>query len=164
MEPAVVPGDFVVAIKLFQPKRGDVVLLPCPDNDTRTCIRRIVGLEGDRIEIVKQRLFLNDAQAEYDKSNVVAGSAILLERSFGRDWDIIIDPETPTDFAPTVVPPGHVFLLNDRRSDASDSRTWGVVSVTAIEARAWFIWLSIDWARNRVNWNRILQGVGPRTH
>ena len=54
------------------------------------------------------------------------------------------------------MPPEHVFLLNDRRADAADSRAWGTIPILQLEARAWRIWMSVDWVRNRVNWRRLL--------
>jgi type IV secretory pathway protease TraF len=65
----------------------------------------------------------------------------------------------PSEMAPVVVPPDQVFLLNDHRSDLSDSRQWGPISKFQMEAKAWRIWLSIDWEKNRLRWRRLFGHV-----
>lgn len=51
-----------------------------------------------------------------------------------------------------VVPPGTVFVMGDNRTNANDSRYWGVVPADAVFGRAVGIWLSShdgvrDWSR-----------------
>lgn len=155
MLPTLRPGEFILAWKTFVPHRGDVVILNCPDS-ANSCIKRVVGLPGDRIEIDKQRLIINARPAEYEKLPSEGADVNLMERWQDNSWQISIDSSMPAEMAPVVVPPDHVFLLNDHRSDASDSRQWGPVSTAQMEAKAWRIWMSIDWRKNKLNWRRLL--------
>ena len=55
MENTLLPGDYMAVEKLSYiaspMKRGDVVICYYPNNDEYTCVKRIIGLEGDRIVI-----------------------------------------------------------------------------------------------------------------
>ena len=55
MENTLQPGDYMAVEKLsyiVSPmKRGDVVICYYPNNDEYTCVKRIIGLEGDEITI-----------------------------------------------------------------------------------------------------------------
>jgi signal peptidase I len=60
---------------------------------------------------------------------------------------------------PVVVPPGHVFVLNDHVEDLQDSRVWGPVSIADLESRVLVVWLSLDWKEMAtwpgVRWSRL---------
>lgn len=55
METTLLPGDYMAVEKLSYivtpMERGDVVICYYPNNDEYTCVKRIIGLEGDRIVI-----------------------------------------------------------------------------------------------------------------
>lgn len=158
MAPQLTPGDFVLAYKLpFGVKlplgewaqlqgrpaqRGEVVLLDCPEPLGAVCIRRVVGLPGDRIELINKQLWVNEHKVKYRALN---GSE---------------------DFGPFIVPPGEVFVLADNRQTAQDSRHWGGVPVDHIHAQILGIWLSFDWGRPeaprslpKVRWERLFKSV-----
>ena len=64
MEKTIMTGDKVVTLRLSyifsNPKRGDIVVFPYPDNEEVDYIKRIIGLPGDTIEIKEGVLYIND--------------------------------------------------------------------------------------------------------
>jgi|GEM_PF-3985653 len=154
MLPTLKSGDFILAWKTFVPHRGDVVILNCPESGN-SCVKRVVGLPGDKIEIAKQRLIINARPAEYEKLASDGADVNLVEHWQENSWLVSVDASAQADMAAVEVPPDHLFLLNDHRSDASDSRQWGPVSTAQMEAKAWRIWMSVDWTKNKLNWRRL---------
>jgi signal peptidase I len=168
MLPSVWPGDFLVAgkWKMTSIERGDVVILRCPQVKDRICLKRVVGLAGDRVEFRDGLLHVNGQAASYQ--NVAA--EVQMELVSGQSWLIWPAPFTGktglTEGDPVVVPPDHLYLLNDKRSDREDSRAWGPVKSDLLEARALRVWLSLDWYEGdqvrswpRVRWPRMLRSI-----
>lgn len=189
MEPQLKLGDFIVGYKLpygFQvpfsdarfgrgrPKRGDVLIFKCPHNPALSCIKRVVALAGDRIEIRGKRLIINGRVAKYQKSTTKLSEELgakkmvaLKEKWADYESKILISdaPDGPV-LGPLIVPPDTFFALGDNRDYSEDSRHWGPVPVASIEARAVFIWLSIEWSKDqdgdyasRIRWDRIFSRV-----
>lgn len=164
MLPSVWPGDFLVALKwgASKPRRGDVVALRCPGSREKTCLKRVVGVEGDRIEFLAGQLVLNGEASRVRK----VSEELAVERVGEESWVIWPKPGAQESSEPLVIPPGQVYLLNDKRSDGEDSRSWGSVSTNELEARVRFVWLSLDWfegkkVRNwpRPRWRRMLRSI-----
>ncbi len=161
MAPGIVAGDFVMAYRLpyglrlpfFQkklgqntPQRGELVVFPCPESRGKTCLRRVVALEGDRVEVRGERLVVNGEEAEYEPVASQQEGFRLKEAIQGRSYEILIHGDGQRSrFGPYIVGPESVFVLSDHRGLGEDSRDWGGVKTRQIEARVSFIWLSLDW-------------------
>src|SRR6185312_13952893 len=67
MLPSIWPGEFLLAsrIRVQNLKRGDVVALRCPTMKDRLCLKRVIGLPGDRIEFHQGHLIINAQSARY---------------------------------------------------------------------------------------------------
>lgn len=190
MEPNLKLGDFIIGYKLpygvnipftdlhvgqGRPRRGEVLLFKCPRKTDLICMKRVVGLEGDRIEIRGKRLFVNGRRARYVKSSQKPseilsqqGDFVVLTESLGESSrDILVSNiKSNSDFGPLVVPPRTFFALGDNRDFSEDSRHWGPVPLSSIEARALFVWLSVAWMpqddggyRSHLRWDRIFSWV-----
>ncbi len=168
MLPSIWPGDFILAAKWRTQnlRRGDVVALRCPNNNDEICLKRVVGLPGDRIEIQGGRLSVNGETAVLHSVT----DQIVTEVVAGESW--LIWPESPPSEPggpasdPIVVPPQQVYVLNDKREVIDDSRSWGPIKSNLVEARALRVWLSLDWFEAgqvrswpRLRWERMFRGI-----
>jgi len=123
-------------IKLGKPKRGDVVVFKYPLDTKKDYIKRVIGLPGDRVELVNKQLFINgrvtdDPHASYS----VYGNL----RNFG----------------PVTVPANHLFVMGDNRDESSDSRVWGFVPLSYLKGKAFLIYWSWDRTDFGVRWSRL---------
>ena len=133
------------------PRAGELVVTKCPAG---LCLLRVVGIPGDRLEMQRQRLMRNQALCQYTATSEQPEE--LSEVCPDFKGQIRLDPKwAPESWGPLVVPPGHVFVLNDNRVDAADSRQWGSLKLEALQAQASLIWLSFNWgASNNEDWLR----------
>lgn len=106
--------------KLESVARGDVVVFRYPKDLSKSFIKRVVGVPGDRVEMRAGELFVN-------------GRAIpepyLAAEFRGAD-----------SFAPLLVPRGEFFVLGDHRNSSNDSRTWGTVPQKYIYGKAQLVY------------------------
>lgn len=181
MVPTLRVGDFIVGYKLPygftipftekkigrpRPRRNELLVFRCPNNVIASCVKRVVALPGDRVEIKNKKLFINGVAARYKKLNVKLSDlvpqpnsyAVLRESIGGVTRSIYVtDSDLKESYGPYIVPPGHFFALSDNRDGGEDSRTWGGVPFDLIEARAILTWFSLDWSPTVKE-----PGAGPR--
>jgi len=116
------------------PERGDVVIFRHPSNTKNTLIKRVVGLPGDHVQMVRGHLVINGQMAplenagtgkveESDGSLHPIGKFIETlpggskHTVFKSRWDGPLD-----DTQVFVVPANHIFAMGDNRDNSSDSR------------------------------------------
>jgi signal peptidase I len=115
-------NKFVYRLEPIQ--RGDVVVFRYPHDPSKSFIKRVIGLAGDRISINAGRVFVNGRPLEEE----YVPSAYEDERSY---------PEI-------VVPPDSYFVLGDHRSLSNDSRDFGPVDQSFIYGKAVFGYWPMD--------------------
>ena len=104
--------------------RGDTVVFWFPGDPTKSYIKRVIGIPGDRIEV--------------DRGNVVVNGQRLVE-------DYVPDQyRDQSDMPPRTVPEDEYFVLGDHRSSSNDSRIWGMVPRRYIYGKAVFIYWPLD--------------------
>jgi signal peptidase I len=133
MEPTLRKGDRFVAranpYRSQTPVRNDVVVFPFPKDPSKMFVKRIVGLEGDKMEIRNKQLFVNDRP---------------LEEPWAVHDSSPSMPKARDNYGPTIVPSGCVFVLGDNRDHSFDSRFWGFVQCNTIIGKALYIYWSDD--------------------
>lgn len=103
MEPALMPGDYLVTFDQAPYQRGDIVVLKPPIEEEAFMVKRIVGVPGDTIEIEGGCLFIN---GEYASEPYLPEP---MQFSFSPPYE---------------VEPGHFFVMGDNRNNSEDSATW----------------------------------------
>ena len=63
MENTIMTGDRVLGLRFSywfsEPEQGDIVIFKSPDDENKNYIKRIIGLPGDRVEIVEGLVYVN---------------------------------------------------------------------------------------------------------
>jgi signal peptidase I len=151
-----------------EPKRGDIIVFKYPEDEAKNFIKRVVGLPGDKIEIRKGTLFINDQpvpiiaeSAARDSEQAVRSPyyekpKLFMEQLGGVKHQIqYLRDQSGLDFLPKLVPADSVFVMGDNRDNSQDSRVWGFVKYDKILGRALIIYWSWDGDERWIRWERI---------
>lgn len=156
------PFDNVELFDTADPQRGDVVVFHWPRNEAITYIKRVVGLPGERIEVVDNQIFVNGEAVPRKQLGDFEDVSNQCRPRKARHWVETfpgVDGGEPTrhgvltnrgyggplaNHEEVVVPPDHVFVMGDNRDHSEDSRAWGFVREEQIKGKAHFVWLSWD--------------------
>jgi signal peptidase I len=107
-------------------ERGDMVVFWYPLDPTKSYIKRVIGIPGDRVRI--------------DAGQVYVNGEALVENYVPESYRDNVSWKGKSD----VVPAGEYFVLGDHRSSSSDSRTWGFVEREKIYGKAVFVYWPLD--------------------
>ena len=105
-------------------RRSDIVVFRFPLDPTKSYIKRVVGLPGDEIELVRGQLYINGRHVE--------------EPYIRKDFQDL------STYPPVSVRSDHYYVLGDHRNTSNDSRTWGTVGRDFIVGKAVFAYWPID--------------------
>ncbi|MFZ0301503.1 MAG: signal peptidase I [Terracidiphilus sp.] len=100
--------------------RGDIVVFRYPGDEEKSYIKRIIGLPGDRLRIIRGHVYINGLP--------ISEPYVPAQYRDDRSYDEI------------TVPPDHYFMMGDHRSISSDSRDFGPVARELIYGKAVFVY------------------------
>lgn len=125
MLPTLHDGDhLLVSHFMYQPKRGDVVIIKAPGALKENIVKRVIAIDGDTISFESRTgdIVVNDTTLDEPYINQVT-----------REWASWQIPE--------VIPEGHVFVMGDNRNVSKDSRSSEVklINKKSIMGKAEFV-------------------------
>lgn len=186
------------------PQRGDVVVFSFPREEAhehltltnsqcmrpeslaeeKDYIKRIIGVEGDTIEVIERTHAISNAPnapTVYEHIVLVNGEPLVSKpfyehmvfdkpyignrtRGYWNDvqhgtasFTTMTHQKPDNKFGPITVKPGHIFVMGDNRDNSLDSRCWGQVPVENIKGRAQIIWLSQS--THGIRWDRMFTSI-----
>lgn len=178
MKSTVLEGDYIFATKynygysnysipfspnLFEgrifgsvPERGDIVITKSAHDMSTRFIKRVIGLPGEKIQIIDDTIYINDIAIERKELGVSVfedGKEYIKFREVlpnGENYFAYKLKDHPiksdisySNFGPYYIPEDHFFLLGDNRDESGDSRFQiGFVPFDYLIAKAQFVPLS----------------------
>jgi signal peptidase I len=139
-----------------EPQRGDVVVFKYPRDNSTDFIKRVIGLPGDRVQMINDVLYLNGKPVPRQKVEDYVGNldgedghwTQYRETLPGGKSYVVLDKmqDGPLDSTPEFkVPAGHYFMMGDNRDNSDDSReAVGYVPFENLEGKALFRFFSTD--------------------
>ncbi|CAN1513320.1 LepB Signal peptidase I [Rhabdaerophilaceae bacterium] len=167
-----------------EPERGDIAVFKLPKDNETDYIKRVIGLPGDKVQVLDGRLRINGQVVQKQADGFVED-----RDAFGRKARVprfretlpngvtyhVIEREGDRGYFDNTVeytvPVGHYFMMGDNRDNSTDSRDLQSVGYVPFEnfvgkaqviffsieegAQAWQLW---RWPTD-VRWGRIFQKV-----
>jgi signal peptidase I len=126
-----IPFTTIRILKFNYPKRGDVIVFNYPEDPKRAFIKRLIGKEGDTVEIKEGKIYINDKEFKHPSiSNIYY---------YNRgDYGLIGQK--------IVVPKNSYYVLGDNSSSSRDSRYWGFVDDKYLIGKTFLVY----WPLNRI--------------
>jgi len=162
------------------PERGDIVVFRLPKDDSTDYIKRVIGLPGDRIQMIDGVLHINDVPVKRERISDFIETEEGSRTTRVKRWHEtlpngvsyttldLIDNGFYDNTSVYAVPPGNYFMMGDNRDNSTDSRVLSQVGYVPLEnmigraqiiffsifegERAWEVW-RWPWS---VRWRRLL--------
>ncbi|MEO5734612.1 MAG: signal peptidase I [Rubrivivax sp.] len=148
-------------------ERGDVMVFRYPVDPRQDYIKRVVGLPGDEVSYLNQRLVINGqpvellAKGEHYDDDSMSYAPLYTEKLGNVTHQIRVNEQRRVVYSSELrsaqmsgncrdvaegltckVPAGHYFMMGDNRDNSMDSRYWGFVPDENIVGKAFFVWMN----------------------
>ena len=166
MEPNLLVGDHVIVNKMvFSPtasaldrallpmrdiRRGEVIVFKYPKEPARDFIKRVIGLPGDKVEMRRKKIYINDQAVD----DPMAHHAVPLSPATNLRVDDLRE-----EYGPVTVPADQYFVMGDNRDNSEDSRFWGFLPASYVKGKALFIYFSVGTSIGDIHWGRLFKRV-----
>ncbi len=117
-------NKFIYRFGIEDIHRGDLVVFWYPGDQTKSYIKRVIGVPGDTMWIDRGAVYLN-------------GRRLAEDYVPERYRDTLSMPSR-------TVEPDHYFVLGDHRNSSNDSRHWGLVPRSCIYGKAVFVYWPLE--------------------
>ena len=164
-----------------EPERGDVVVFKFPQDNKTDFIKRIVGMPGEKIKVIKGRLFIDGEMIDREQiedftRRDARGNAIryhqyieTLPGGFQHKILEISDDYQYDNFNEVTVPEDNYFVMGDNRDESDDSRgSVAFVPKENLVGKARFLFFSYspegewykpwEWPR-KIRWERLFNRI-----
>ncbi len=109
MEPTLNHGDGIFISRSFDSiVRGDIVIFYYPVDQSKSYIKRVVGLPNDRVEVREGKLLINGEILHEPYVDAKNNQALVSSKEIK-------------------VPEGSYYVIGDNRDNSNDSRSWGAL-------------------------------------
>lgn len=117
-------NKFIYRFGIGDIRRGDLVVFWYPFDQSKSYIKRIIGVPGDVVSIDRGVVSINGKRIneEYVPSEYRDGVSM----------------------SPRTVEADHFFVLGDHRNSSNDSRNWGLVPRSCIYGKAVFVYWPLE--------------------
>ena len=169
------PKIFTGRILKKIPKRGDVIVFKTPADNRTDYIKRLIGLPGDKVQIINRDLYLNGikiVKRQVEASlNINCGGKIFEVDTYeetlpnGTKYLAVYRKDgTMINTDEFIIPNDHYFFLGDNRDCSKDSRflgSVGYVNFNNLVGKARIIFFSTDKEKGFFfkfwDWNQIIR-------
>ena len=112
-------GERLLGNKLIyqftRPSRHDIVIFKYPRDPKQIFVKRIIGLPGEIVEMRGGRVYVNHRAID--------------EHTYVKN-------PSNGNLSPRKIEKGSVFVLGDNRNNSNDSRYWGNLPLSNVQAKA----------------------------